>query len=380
MSPGVRNTMKLISLAAVPILLGAAAAYALTGTPAGEKDHEVIPAALMPPPPPPPPAPAPPPHPQDRHDRHVDRGSRAWLGVTLDTDDDGVMVRSVVDGSPAEKAGVEKGDRIVGIDGRDVNSYSDLHRGMRDLKPGARVALVVERAGRETKLDVTLGESPMRRRIEIRGGDDANVFVFGGPTVFLGVEVHPMSRELRRAFNAPEDAGVLVNRVVKDSSAEQGGIQPGDVIISVAGETVNRSGDIRRALREREAGESVPVRLIRDRGERTIDVILQESSERGSGWPVFLSPDEGVRAFAFSMPDGEDFHFEFSDEDREAFQHSMEQMKERLHETMEQLHEQMLHQKLELRDQQLRLREQLRELENHRLDQVRRVKGPTYDI
>src|SRR5690349_20519389 len=70
-------------------------------------------------------------------------GKRAWLGVSLlDLSDElrehfgasresGVMVESVADGSPADKAGVRVGDIIVAIDGKDVKSSSDLRGAIR---------------------------------------------------------------------------------------------------------------------------------------------------------------------------------------------------------------------------------------------------------
>jgi len=131
-------------------------------------------------------------------------GKRAWLGVSLlDLSDElrehfgasresGVMVESVADGSPADKAGVRVGDIIVAIDGKDVKSSSDLRSAIRDKKEGdsvrvevvrgkgrqALVATLVEREGPRVFMpadieDLTrrLGGTEWRARVERLGGD-----------------------------------------------------------------------------------------------------------------------------------------------------------------------------------------------------------------
>src|SRR5688572_28068188 len=60
----------------------------------------------------------------------------------------------------------------------------------------------------------------------------------------LGVKVQEMSEELRDYFGAPDDAGVLVNSVVKDSPAEKAGIKPGDVITEVDGKKVEDTREL----------------------------------------------------------------------------------------------------------------------------------------
>lgn len=91
------------------------------------------------------------------------RADRGWLGVSISSsttngESSGVVVSSVVDGSPAEAAGVEAGDVIVAVGGEDVDG--DTSRAIELIsskKPGDLVEVVVLRAGREVSLDVELG-------------------------------------------------------------------------------------------------------------------------------------------------------------------------------------------------------------------------------
>ncbi len=98
--------------------------------------------------------------------------------------------------------------------------------------------------------------------------------VFGGGR--LGVEAIQISKEVRRVLGAPEEGGVLVNSVKADSVAAEAGIRAGDVIVEVAGQKVQNVSSIRRALADQEAGQSVPVVLIREKRSLTVNAKLRE--------------------------------------------------------------------------------------------------------
>ncbi|MEX2393556.1 MAG: trypsin-like peptidase domain-containing protein, partial [Actinomycetota bacterium] len=70
----------------------------------------------------------------------------------------GALVLDVRPGSPAAEAGVEKGDRIIAIDGRNMKGMPELAAAIRKHKPGDKVVLTVVREGKERKITVTLGE------------------------------------------------------------------------------------------------------------------------------------------------------------------------------------------------------------------------------
>lgn len=120
------------------------------------------------------------------------------------------------------------------------------------------------------------------------------VHFFGGGR--LGVEAVQISKEVRQLFGAPEDAGVLVNSVQSDSVAAEAGIKPGDVLVEVAGQKVKGVGSIRRALADKQAGETVPVVLIRDQRAMTVSAKLRE--QKAPDWSSMMH---------FDMPHGEGF-------------------------------------------------------------------------
>jgi putative serine protease PepD len=86
-----------------------------------------------------------------------------YLGVTMAPatgGGNGALVQDVASGSPAAKAGLRVGDLVVAIDGKAVQSYSDLGARIRAHKPGDKVTLKVVRDGNETTVTATLAQRP----------------------------------------------------------------------------------------------------------------------------------------------------------------------------------------------------------------------------
>jgi S1-C subfamily serine protease len=87
----------------------------------------------------------------------------AYLGVSTQTAAaGGASVGGVVATSPAAKAGVRQGDRIVAIGGADVREPDDVAAAVNARNPGDKVAVVVERGGERRTLNVTLGAQPRK--------------------------------------------------------------------------------------------------------------------------------------------------------------------------------------------------------------------------
>jgi S1-C subfamily serine protease len=94
---------------------------------------------------------------------HVSSSGHAYLGVSVSTrmGEPGALVASVVQGGPADKAGVQEGDVITAVNGKPVASADDLSTVLAELKPGQHATLTVTRPdGSKATLDVTLGENP----------------------------------------------------------------------------------------------------------------------------------------------------------------------------------------------------------------------------
>src|SRR5262252_777612 len=84
-----------------------------------------------------------------------------WLGVSMDTGAaDGVAVKHVVRASPAEKAGLKEGDRIVRIAGQSVTRAAEVTRTVSTRGAGETVTIAVQRGGKEATFKVTLESRP----------------------------------------------------------------------------------------------------------------------------------------------------------------------------------------------------------------------------
>ena len=166
---------------------------------------------------------------------------RGWLGVLLDGGgaptqvgdatesvpvSEGVRVRGVIDGSPADEARLRAKDSIVAVDGAAVSGVAELTARIRDLEPGSFVKLSVKRAGHDLEISTVLGtrsENGNHWRM-VRG--------------WLGVDAIELPASLREHFGAPEDAGVLVSNVSEGSPADLSGIRVGDVIYEADGQPI----------------------------------------------------------------------------------------------------------------------------------------------
>jgi serine protease Do len=90
---------------------------------------------------------------------HLDRG---WLGVAVSDDDarSGVRVTAVEPDSPAARAGLRSGDRILAVDGETVSSALGLIRAVAEIHPGRSARLTVARRGRDLSEAVVVGLRP----------------------------------------------------------------------------------------------------------------------------------------------------------------------------------------------------------------------------
>jgi membrane-associated protease RseP (regulator of RpoE activity) len=296
--------LPIVALSAAVALLAVAASLAMTPAPVA-----VPVAAATPTPAAAPPAPPPPPQPP-----HQQRG--AWLGVVVSSDDEqegkGARIEDVEEDSPADAAGLRRGDRILEIDGKSVDDAYDVRHGIGRMNPGDSIRILIDRDGDEKTLTATLADRPGRRAPRAfmwhqgdEGDDEGNppgdhpghhaeFFSFGGSRTWLGVDVQPMSEELRSYFKAPRDMGVLVNKVMDGTPAERAGLKAGDVIIGVDGKDVSDQGDISRALSSRDAGDEVGLKIMRDGSERTLQVKLEERPEWKSRRGALVLPKDMI--------------------------------------------------------------------------------------
>ena len=139
----------------------------------------------------------------------------------------GAVVGNVEDGSPAAKGGLEVGDVILKIDGRNVEGSADLSRTIRGLRPGTKVNLNVWRSGKPRDVVVTVAEFKDEEATKTAAaGKSKKPEAKPGK---LGVAVVEMTAEQKKTLKV--NNGVIVEAA--DGAALAAGIGPGDVILRV---------------------------------------------------------------------------------------------------------------------------------------------------
>ena len=141
----------------------------------------------------------------------------------------GALVNSVEKGGPAEKAGVEAGDIIIKVDGRDVrNSPTSCRASSRTVQPGKKVTLTVWRKGAQQRDRRRRRRDEGRRAARRRAAAAAPAPKEKAKPNRMGLVLSDLTDEQRK--EADVKSGVLVEDV---PATVRGNVQPGDVILAI---------------------------------------------------------------------------------------------------------------------------------------------------
>jgi serine protease Do len=183
----------------------------------------------------------------------------------------GALVGDVSAKGPAEKAGLQSGDVIVGFAGKPVNSSRQLKLQVARVTPGQNVDVKVLREGNEKTLSVKVGDQPNLDRLAKSDRQPAEK----DNGTLNGVAVDDLDRQARREFDIPENIrGALVTQVAPDSAAADAGMSPGDVILELNRQPVKSAEDAIR-LTENAQEKTTLVKLWSKGGQRF--VVVDES-------------------------------------------------------------------------------------------------------
>ena len=208
------------------------------------------------------------------------------LAEKLDIDaEDGIAVVKVVEDGPADTAGIESGDIIVSIGDSDVSTVSDVKDAVSGAAVGDTLAFKVERDGSESTYNVTVGERPAREGkcdCDGRGrghGGGAKSGAMG--TSGIGATIATLNADLAEKLEIESEEGIVVVNVREDSPADDAGLQKGDVIVSVDGNTVDSISDVVEAVRDAEVGDTLT--FVVDRDVEDANQFLTVTVEEGYG-------------------------------------------------------------------------------------------------
>jgi S1-C subfamily serine protease len=279
-------------------------------------------------------------------------GERGWLGVVLqpltedlkeamDIDEDlrGVLISEVIDGSPADESGLDDGDIIIEIDGKETRTVSIVTRAIKNFEPGDKVKIVILRDGKKRVITATLGERE-EQDYEVHIPKLEKIFKKSWVSTggYLGVRVEDISSDLGDYFGVDENEGVLVMDVVEDSPAEEAGIKAGDVILEVAGKEVKSSDKLVKYIRDHEPGEEVELLIKRKRRTQKVEAELGKAPGISKSFMRQVEIPEALR-YKIHKSDPEDFDYEIHRVYPDELREDLEKLREDLEELRKELRE-----------------------------------------
>jgi serine protease Do len=200
---------------------------------------------------------------------------RGWLGVSIQpmtrelakafkrSDASGALVSAVIEGSPAEKAGVKAGDVIVELDGKKVAKSEDLPRLVADVHIGNEVPMVVVREGKDVRLTAKIARLVDEAPSKIAATEGKGQ---------LGLSVQPVTPPVARELGLKVREGVLVRDVVEGGRAYEAGIRAGDVIVEIDRQPVRTVEDLKIRVDKQAKGE--PIVMLVNREGHTMYVAI----------------------------------------------------------------------------------------------------------
>lgn len=209
--------------------------------------------------------------------------SRGWLGVMiqeldqptreafgLDNKTQGVLIGDVFQNQPAAKAGIQRGDIVTTVDGKDVTTPNELRNAVAAIHPGKKVPVQLLRSGKKITVHVTLSgrdknDGPEKGE---KKGNDSPENESGDYSKKLGIHVTPLTSEIKTRLGIKADIkGVVIEKIDQQSPVSREGLQQNDIIIEVNRKPVSNIKDFKASVKDLKSGDSIL--LLIQRGENT---------------------------------------------------------------------------------------------------------------
>ncbi len=207
---------------------------------------------------------------------------RAWLGVYIQEitpelakefkgaeAKKGVLVSTVMPDSPAEKAGIKRGDIILSVDGKGVSTPQELQKEILKRKSGEVVKLGILREGEIQTFEVKLAQMEEKGE-EAKGKESGETET---TSTWRGITVQQITSQLAKHFGlSPSEKGVLICEVLPGSLAAKAHLRPGDLIKEINHRGIENVTDFNEAVKK--ISKSDDAMLVIKRGQVTFFAIL----------------------------------------------------------------------------------------------------------
>jgi serine protease Do len=186
--------------------------------------------------------------------------------------DSGALIAGVQNDTPASKAGIQPGDVITSVNGKSVKNPRELAVDIAAVQPGDDAKLQVLRDGQNRTVSVKVGQLPGEQMAKNEGPQQSREK--------LGLALAPLSPDMRSQLDVPDGTnGAVIREVQPGSPAEQAGLQSGDVIVGVAGKSVDSPSAAANAIRTAAKDHAVALRIIRNGTPVFVGVNLDQTNE-----------------------------------------------------------------------------------------------------
>lgn len=194
--------------------------------------------------------------PQLRDEGHVTRG---WLGVTVQAlneelaksfgldDARGALINSVVEDSPADKAGLQRGDIVTEYDGKPVDELNDLPRLVASTPVDETVKVTIFRDGKTRTVKVKIGK--------LEDGEGTVIAADKEKGGAIGITAANVTPELANRYSLEGDEGILVIKINPDGPAADANLRVGDLIVEADGKAINSVKDFEEIVGKMPSGK-----------------------------------------------------------------------------------------------------------------------------
>ncbi|MCF7858325.1 MAG: Do family serine endopeptidase [Candidatus Cloacimonetes bacterium] len=178
---------------------------------------------------------------------------RAYMGIlpqditaeiqkSFDLDEvKGVLVAKVEENTPAEKAGLKRGDVIIQFDGKEIPNMAKFRLIVANSEIEKNIPLAIVRDKKKQYLIMKLIEKP-ENSTELKNAETEN------KRENIGLEVEDIDGEFSQRYNINEKSGVIITRVYPNSPASDTGIQPGDIILEIDRKVIKSVKDYKKYM------------------------------------------------------------------------------------------------------------------------------------
>jgi serine protease Do len=191
--------------------------------------------------------------------------TRGWLGVTIPPltpelskqfglgDEKGVLVGDVVEDSPAEKAGIQRGDVIVEFDGKDVNDPTQLRNMVAGTAPDAGVSLKFIREGKPKTVQVKIVEMSSEVQTASKTSGDH----------LRGVSVQELTPQVRESLDIPKRIDGVVITDIEDGSPADGILMKNDVMLEINRNRITNVNEYEKAVSKISSDQDLLILIFR---------------------------------------------------------------------------------------------------------------------